>query len=45
VTDAGGLDLDQHFARLGAFKIELDDLQGLLGEALSSLVKLRTRPS
>ena len=30
VTDARRHDLDQHFARLGAFEIKLDDLQQLL---------------
>ena len=31
VADAGGLDLDQHFAGLGAFEVEFDDFQRLLG--------------
>ena len=31
VADAGRLDLDQHFAGLRAFEIELDDLERLLG--------------
>ena len=31
VADAGGLDLDQHFAGLRAFEIEFDDFQWLLG--------------
>jgi hypothetical protein len=31
VTDARRHDLDQHFARLGAFQIEFDDLERLVG--------------
>ena len=31
MADAGRHDLDQHLARLGAFEIELDDLERLLG--------------
>ena len=31
VADACGLDLDQHLAGLGAFQVDLDDLQRLLG--------------
>ena len=31
VADAGRHDLDQHLAGLGAFEVELDDLERLLG--------------
>ena len=31
VADAGRHDLDQHFAGLGPFEVELDDLERLLG--------------
>ena len=31
VADAGRHDFDQHFTRLGAFEIELDDFERLLG--------------
>ena len=31
VADAGRHDLDQHLASLGAFKVDLDDLQRFLG--------------
>ena len=31
MADAGRHDLDQHFAGLGAFKVEFDDFERLLG--------------
>jgi len=48
VADAAGLDLHQHLARLGAFKIELDDFEGLLrgkgngGTSLHLFLRART---